>query len=346
VKTIFDNTKLNNLKLRNRLFRSATWEGLANPDGTLTDEIYDIYEKLAEGGVGAIVTGLTDVSCYDQALSGNMRLFSDELIHDYKRLTDIVKKYDCRIITQINMSKYVKNDDRTGNLTVMEVDDLTQEDISDIVALYVNAAERAQKAGFDGVQIHAAFGWLLNRFINPLSNHRTDAYGGTAKKRARILIEILEGIREKVPNIHITTKIGYFSTPDDKSLIDDYVEVCRELAEHGIDSMEISVNSPHIIGVKPMEHEAEFLDIALEVKKYVDTPMILVGGHRHIENIERLLNETDIDYFSMSRSLIREPGLPKRWQNGDRAKAQCISCDGCFRVHGKRCVFTQKSFNI
>ena len=96
---MFEHIELNNLQIKNRLYRSATWDGLAAPDGSLNDEIYKIYEELASGGVGLIVTGLTDVSPYDWALSGNMRLCSDLVIPDYRKLADIAHKYNCRILS-------------------------------------------------------------------------------------------------------------------------------------------------------------------------------------------------------------------------------------------------------
>lgn len=341
IKSIFEETNLNNLKIKNRLFRSATWEGLAQSDGKLTDEIYKIYEDLAKGGVGLIVTGLTDISQYNRALPGTMRLYSDELIPDYKKLTDCVKKYDCRILTQININKYIKENKETGFLVEKDINELNQEDITDIISLFVNAAKRAKESGFDGIQIHSAFGWFLNRFINPFYNRRYDKYGGTAETRSQLLIEIIDEIKKEIPEFYVTTKLGYYSTLSNINDLNDYIAICKKLAEHKIDSIEISINYPHIIGIKKMEEEAEFLPLALEVKKHVNVPIILVGGHRHMENMERILNNTDIEYFSLSRPLIREPNLPNRWQHDDNSKSKCISCDGCFGVYGKRCVFNE-----
>jgi len=108
MKNLFDTTHLNHLELKNRLFRSATWDALANPDGTLPETVFDIYRELAQGGVAAIVTGLTDVSPYNWALAGNMRLCSETLIPDYKRLTETVHEYGCKILAQLNMDQYVR----------------------------------------------------------------------------------------------------------------------------------------------------------------------------------------------------------------------------------------------
>ena len=337
MKTVFEQTEPRNLKLKNRLFRSATWDGLAKPDGALTEEIYDIYRELAEGGVGAIVTGLMDVSPYDLALAGNMRLYSDALIPDYQRLTNIVKSGDCRILAQINMNNYVRSSEKRS--AQIDINDMTLNDISDIVRLFAQASARAEKAGFDGVQIHLAYGWLLNRFINPIYNHRDDAYGGAPENRARIISEIIAAIKEISPSLHISTKFSFYDKEDGSIEIDDCVKICGFLSEKGIDSIEVL--GSHSLKENDPRQEACYLDLALAVTRKVRTPVILTGNNHDIQNMERLLNETAVKYFAMSRPLIREPDLPKIWLGGDKSKARCISCGKCYQTYGKRCVFSK-----
>lgn len=340
MKSIFDETELKHLKLKNRLFRSATWDGLVNKDGTLIEEIYEIYEELAAGGVGAIVTGLTDVSPLDWARPGNMRLCDDALIPDYKHLTDIVHQYNCRIIPQINLNKYMKQG-VDGKLVEVDINELTHEEIKHIISLFADAAVRAKKAGFDAIQIHCCFNRLLNRSFNPRLNHRTDKYGGNIENRARLTVEVLKAIRKRIPDIHITAKIGFDGDRNNPVELEDFALICQQFAKHGMDSMEISDNED-IVGISE-KTEAGFLPIALAVRKHVDIPIILVGGHRQPEKMERLLNETSIDYLSLSRPFIREPDLPNRWQSGDNSPALCITCDECYNTHGKRCIFNVKS---
>ena len=337
MKKIFEQTDLHNLKIKNRLFRSATWDGLVNPDGTLTEEIYDTHRELAVGGVGTIVTGLTDVSPYDWALVGNMRLCSDLLIPDYQRLTDIIKKHDCRVLVQLNINNFVKAERR---ISKVDINDLTHDDIKNIINLFLQAAIRAEKAGFDGVQIHLAYGWLLNRFVNPTHNRRSDEYGGSIENRARIVLEILTGIKESTPKLHISTKFSFYDNENGNTEVNDCVEICNQLSKNGIDSIEVL--GSHSPKENDPKYEACFLDFALAVKQKVNTPVILTGGNHDILNMERLLNETGIEYFAMSRPLIREPDLPNRWLSGDTAKAKCISCSKCYQTYGKRCVFNKK----
>lgn len=338
--TLFDQTEMKHLKLKNRLFRSATWDNLVNPDGTLTKGVYKIYEELAKGGVGTIITALCDVGKYNQALPGNMRLYEDFLIEDYKRLTDIVHQYNCNIILQLNMDDYAYLEENTKQVISKDVNDINEKDIEGIIKLFVNASIRAKKAGFDGVQIHLAYSWLLNRFINPNYNYRTDHYGGSTKNRARLIVEIIREIKRVLPDFHVTTKISFYLNEDGSFATDDCIKICKDLAETGIDSIEVcGQKSP--VGVKP-ENEGCFINLAKMVQSEVDVPVILVGGNHQISNMEKIINETNIQYLSLSRPLIREPDLPNRWLNGDRTPALCISCDQCHKTHGRRCIFNLK----
>ena len=184
MKQIFETIELNNLKLKNRLVRSATWEGIAGIDGGIDDRAYQIYDELAKGGAGLIINGFTSVSDNDRYFGGMMRLSNDELIPQYKKLTDIIHKNNCAVIAQLALGAYYKNGEQ------VEPDEMTVDDIKEVIKEFVNAAKRAEKAGFDGVQIHAAHFFFLSRFISPLVNHRTDNYGENTENRSRILDKV------------------------------------------------------------------------------------------------------------------------------------------------------------
>lgn len=333
---IFETTELNNLKLKNRLFRSATWDGLATPEGYLTKEIYEIYRELAKGGVGTIVTGLTDVSPYNWALVGNTRLCSDKLISSYKKLTDIVHEYDCNILIQLNLDEYIRHDKR---LISIPVDELTENDLIDIVDLFTLAAIRAEKSGFDGIQIHLAYDWLLSRFVNPMYNHRTDSYGLTAKNRTKLLDQIVKSIRKHTNTLHISTKFSFFDGFNGECNLKECLDICSCLSDIGFDSLEILRS--HSIQERNAKNEACYLNLALAAKNITDIPIILTGNNHDVKNMEELLNNKGIEYFGMSRPLIRESNLPNVWRGGNFKKADCISCSGCYRTHGKRCIFNK-----
>ena len=154
MKKIFEKKQLKNITLKNRLVRSATWEGLAKPDGSITKETYDIYEELAKGGVGAVITGFTSVSLHDHYFDGMMRLCDDALIPQYKKLTDIIHAEGIPAITQLALGAYYR--EAGGRFIPVGPTDMSADEIRLVTRQFTDAAVRAGKAGFDGVQIHAA----------------------------------------------------------------------------------------------------------------------------------------------------------------------------------------------
>ena len=249
MKKLFETAKLGKLTLQNRMIRSATWEGIALPDGGITDEAYAIYDELVKGGIGAIITGFTSVADNDQYFGGMMRLSRDELIPQYKKLTELIHAENCPVIAQLALGGFY----RSGKLT--EPDDMTAEEIQTVVQMFVDAARRARDAGFDGVQIHAAHFFFLSRFLSPAVNHRTDAYGGSTENRMSILLDILRGIRAAAPELHVTVKINcsdftYRGLDEAESLA-----ICKALAEAGIGSIEVSGNGTSVQGVRAGKSE-------------------------------------------------------------------------------------------
>ncbi len=342
--TLFDSTAIRNLSLKNRLFRSATCEGMANADGTLPEKLLNLYEDLAKGGVGAIFTGANIIIEEEKSadLPGLMHLSSDALIPAYAHLVERVKPYNCRLLMQLAIFDDLRLDPATGYYREMAVDELTEAQIKRTIALFAQTAKRAQMAGFDGVQIHAAHGFFLSRFISPAQNHRTDAYGGSTQNRARIVLEILQAIQAQTQNFHISVKINFHDYMQNGITPPEAIAICKLLEQAGIDSIEISANGTSRTGVKPGINEAYFLEFARALKAEVSTPIILVGGHRTVENMEKILNTDAIPYFSLSRPFIREPDLPKRWQAGDTSPSACISCNGCYRSQGQFCTAVKK----
>ena len=328
-KTLFDRVKLGSIELKNRLIRSATWEGLADISGHLPEALYRTYEELAKGGVGAIITGFTSVADDDRYFGGMARLSNDDLIPEHQRLTEICHAKSCPVIAQIALGEY------DGG---MEPDYMSADDIRQVISLFVNAAIRADKAGYDGVQIHAAHSFFLSRFISPAFNHRHDEYGGTPERRGRLLTEIIRGIREKVPLLHITMKINSSDFMRGGLTPEESMTVCRLCADAGIDSIEVSGNGTSVSGIRAGKNEAYFAQFALALADTVSIPVILVGGHRSVENMGQVLNAGKVDFLSLSRPLIREPDLPNRWAAGDHQPAECISCNMCYRTPGHVCI--------
>lgn len=337
-KELFDQTTLGGIPMKNRLIRSATWEGIADSNGMFGEKLVRLYAGLAEGGIGLIITGFTSVSDTDNDFSGMMRLSHDALIPQAHKLVQAVKAFDCPIMPQLALGCFRKKD-ANGFLRRIELTEMGHDDIAQVIGLFAQAAARAKKAGFDGVQIHAAHGFFLSRALSPFYNKRQDAYGGSPENRARILTEIIDAVREKIGGLHISIKIncedfqiGGLSASDSKT-------ICKLAALHGVNSIEVSGNGASRSGVKANLNEGYFQTCAAELQKAIRVPVISVGGYRSVEHIRKTLNETPLEYVSLSRPLIREPNLPNRWKSGNLAPSACISCNACYSTQGHECIF-------
>ena len=335
MKNLFDAVEMNNLHVKNRLIRSATWEGIAEYDGSIGENTYEIYHELAAGGVGAIITGFTSVSSDDFYFGGMMRLSDNKLIPQYKKLVEIIHSEDCAAISQLALGAFYKNYVEIGE------NDMTTQDVRDVIKLFVDAAVRAELCGFDGVQIHAAHFFFLSRFISPKINHRTDKFGGSTENRAQILLEILRGIKKSAHKLHVTIKINCSDFAYGGLEADESLEICKMLEAAGIDSIEVSGNGTSVGGIKAGVNEGYFADFAAKLADEVKIPVICVGGWRSREFMERILNETKIELLSLSRPLIREPDLPKKFLSGVK-NSKCVSCNACYSTPAHRCRFARR----
>ena len=331
MKTLFDKTTLGHRTLKNRVWRSATWMALADAEGNVTDELVSAYEELAAGGAAVIVTGLTSVVAVDAEIGGGVKFHDDRFISGHRRLTNAVHKHGALVMMQTA-------------IVDGPIDQLSTEQVEDIVRQFGDAAARAERAGYDGVQIHAAHFFYLSKFISPLLNHRTDRYGGDQRGRSRILYEILKDMRSKTsPDFLITMKINSTDEYPGGLTTQDFMLTSRLMADAGIDAIEVSANGTSRTGIRAGQNEGYFRAAAMALAAYVDTPVVLVGGLRSIEKINQFLNDTKIEYVSLSRPLIREPNLINRWQAGDTAPSKCVSCNSCYRTPGHQCIFNLKN---
>ncbi|QOR36471.1 NADH:flavin oxidoreductase [Clostridium sp. 'deep sea'] len=349
MKTLFDKTSFNSLELKNRLVRSATWERMANEDGTVNDSLVNVYKELAEGGVGLIITGYAFVTEHEQPNPKMLGISHDKFIPGLKKLTKVVHNYDSKIILQIayggsQTSYKVENriiwgpsavrHPRSG-ITPVE---MKQKDIDELIKSFALAAKRAQEAGFDGVQIHGAHGYLLSQFLSPFFNKRQDLYGGSLTNRMRIICEIYEEMRAEVGSqFNILIKINCSDFMQQGFTFNESKEVCGRLANLGINAIEISGgNDP---SVEPNQ-ESVFAKYACNIAESCKVPIIVVNKNRDPKMLTKILNTTNISYFSMSRALICQPNLANIWMRGEFTKSMCISCNKCFRKDGIKCIFS------
>lgn len=345
---LFEATEINGMKLTNRFVRSATWEGMAEEDGTVTPALIDCMAKLAKGQVGLIISSHAYIKPEGQAGPKQLGIYKDELITGLKQMTQAVHDQGSCIVLQMAHAGYFAKAKLTDQIpftpSIVEgfskspKKEMTIQDIQELVDAFEQAARRAKEAGFDGVQIHAAHGYLLSQFISPLFNKRNDIYGGTVENRARVIQEILKKVRSMVgENFPVLIKINSRDYLESGLSLEDSLKIGLILQEDGLDAIELSGGtivsgnlSPSRVGITTEEKEAYFLDAAKIFKQNLQIPLILVGGLRSFRVAEQIIEGGYADYISMSRALIREPELIKRWQSGDLRKAFCLSDNLCF----------------
>ena len=345
---LFDRSVINGMELSNRFVRSATWEGMAAEDGSVTPKLTETLVALARGGVGLIITSHAYVLPEGQAGPWQLGIYKDELIDGLQELTTAVHSFGAKIAMQISHAGNFAPKPLTGRppmvvsnyegLSKSPREEMTTEYIRELVVAFADAARRAKAAGFDGVQIHSAHGYLLNQFLSPAFNHRADEYGGGIKNRARIHLEIFQAIRKVVGReFPVLIKLNGQDFTENGLTLADSLQVGRMLADAGLDAIELSGGlptggkfSPSRFGIKTEEEEAYFREDAQAFKNEIKLPLILVGGVRSLEVAERLVDDGVADYISMSRPFIREPNLINRWKAGDRRRALCKSDNMCF----------------
>jgi len=346
---LFETTTINGLSLANRFVRSATWEGMATVDGKVTPKLTETMVALARGGVGLIVSGHAYVAKIGQASPFQLGIYDDSLIDGLASMTAAVHEAGGRIVAQLAHAGTFALEKAIGTapLAVSVFDGLAQsprselstDDIIDLKEAYANTARRAKTAGFDGIQLHSAHGYLLSQFLSPWFNRRTDAYGGPLENRMRIHVEIIRAIRETVGDDYpLLVKLNCEDFAEGGLTVEESIEAAGAMVAAGLDAIELSGGlltggklSPSRPNINKPEKEAYFQEAARTFKKKLSVPLILVGGIRSPEVAEQLLADGTADCFSMSRPLIREPDLVNRWRSGDRSPARCISDNLCFR---------------
>jgi 2,4-dienoyl-CoA reductase-like NADH-dependent reductase (Old Yellow Enzyme family) len=362
MKTLFDKTELSGIQLRNRFFRAATWENMADDEGHLTAKLIKLYKNLSKGGVGLIITGYARVMKDEQPMPRMMGIYDDSFVEDYKKLTEIVHKNECKIIMQIayggSYTDYkVEEREIWGPSAVAHQvygtvpNEMTKENIKSLIDAFANAAVRAKASGFDGVEYHASHGYLLSQFLTPYYNRRKDEYGGAIENRARIIYEIYQQTRNRVgSNFPIIIKLHCSDFMEQGFTFEESKIVCQALAKKGIDAIEISggnfFSSPKVSpvrkNIRSPEHESYFRKYAAEIARLVNIPIILVGGNKSFEVMAEILSNSEIKYFSLSRPLLSEPDLINKWKIDPQTKARCMSCNKCLDDNGNICIIDRE----
>lgn len=350
-KKAFETAVVGGIEVKNRLMRSATHEQMGK-GGAPEQRLFKLYDELCDGEVGLIIAGYMGFAATDNHSDSAVILDKHHSTVALSKLTAAVHAKGTKIVAQINHTSSqllappeapaYGPSDGADLATGVPATALTVEQIKEIVREFGVAATLAKEAGFDGIQIHGAHGYLLNKFLNPSVNHRTDEYGGSLENRARIIEEILLEVKQVCgADYPVWIKLNCSDFLADGSGITEpeFLRVAERLSQKGIDAIEVSGGS--MIGKYKLFRSKKHTSYHLESAKKlaVDASVILVGGVRDMESVETILADTQIDAISMSRALIRQPDLIKKWKNGDRSSVKCVSCNGCLNPTGVACFF-------
>ncbi len=346
---LFEPYNLAGIELKNRLIRSATYEKRADVDGFVTDVMIEFYKDLAKGGIGLIITGNALVHTSGRSVPQMICIHNDYYIDKLKRLTDTIHRYDGKVAIQLvhggrqcfpallGGEKPIAPSEVYDPSTKITPREMTDEEIWEIIEAFGDAARRAMYAGFDGIQIHGAHGYLVNEFLSPHTNRRDDYWGGDKERRFHFLEEVYKAMRKEVgDNYPILIKMNADDFIEGGLKPEESLRIAKRLEELGIDAIEVSggmyesgakTAQPNILNP---EQEAYFKEDARLFKKELNMPIILVGGIRSKAVAEDVIQKGDADLIAISRPLIREPDLPNKFMAG-KEKADCISCNGCMR---------------
>ena len=365
--------KIGSLEIKNRFVRSATFEGMATEDGYVTDKHITLYEDLAKGGSGLIITGYCYVQESGQSFENQTGVSSDDFIPGLSKIAKAVHENgeNCKVALQIahcgHQSRFLENTISSSameeKLTRKIPREMTGEEIQGTVDAFAQAIRRAKEAGFDAVQLHGAHGYLITQFLSPYINKRTDDYGGSLEKRTKFLEEIYQKSVELVgKDFPILIKMNGVDFIEGGTTIEESTEVAKRLEQIGYAAIEVSAGIWEVaklrkkdLGWKPtflpesrmfigkMNEPAYNLPYAKAFKKVLDIPVILIGGINSSTLAEQILSNESADFISLSRPLIREPDLPNRWIKGIGSDiVDCEFCNGCLSTTASGGLFCAK----
>jgi 2,4-dienoyl-CoA reductase-like NADH-dependent reductase (Old Yellow Enzyme family) len=345
----FEPATIGSISLANCFVRSATWEGLATSKGFCSPELTQLMVSLAEGGVGLIITGHVAVNSAGQAGHRQLCVWRDDFIPALVDMTAQVHEAGSKIVMQLNHAGLrtetsITNEAVMGPMLMEKKDgtlcrEMTRLDISKTAQSFGAAANLARMAGFDGVQIHAAHGYLLSSFLSPFFNRRRDEYGGTVENRARFLLEVIREIFHAVgDHFPVLVKMNAADFVSGGMSVEDMLQTAAHLEKAGVDAIELSggmpesgIYTPSRRGKLLPEEEGYYKEEATQYKERIKIPLILVGGIRSLKIAEMFLQNGICDFVALSRPLIREPALINRWKAGDTIASTCISDNLCQR---------------
>lgn len=309
--------------LKNRMVMAPMQQYQGTSEAFATDYHLHHYSRRAQGGVGLVITESTAVSENGRLFMNDIGIFSDDHILPQKRIVDAVHDYNTPVFIQLchgGRKSHPTSEGITIAPSALAYDDsygvpkeMTADDIKQIIADFVSASKRSLISGFDGIELHVAHGYLLHQFLSPLSNQRTDDYGGSLENRARLSYEILQAIRKVVGHdVPIQIRVSASDYLDDGLHPDELGKFVKMLLPLGLDAVHVS--SGGLLPVKPEEVcQGYQVPYAKIIKKYASIPVIAVGLIRTQDFAAEIIDEGNADCIAIGRPFLEDPNFVRQW---------------------------------
>jgi 2,4-dienoyl-CoA reductase-like NADH-dependent reductase (Old Yellow Enzyme family) len=325
------------LVLKNRIAKAAMEENLAQEDQTPSQALKNVYSAWAKGGTGLIITGNVMVDHLAMTGPGGLVLEQSTDITAFAELARLSKQNNCKVVMQINhpgrqvfkkmggkalsASSVALNMGKHSHLFGVPKA-MTQTDIDDVITRFTQTALQAEKAGFNGVQIHAAHGYLLAQFLSPLTNKRNDKWGGSLQNRARLLLEITRSIKAVCsPTLSVSVKLnsadfqrGGFEPSDAQVVVDLLNELNVDFVELSGGSYEAPAMQGKTGDERTLAREAYFLEFAKAISHRSSIPIMTTGGISRLSIANNVI-ESGVALVGIATALAYQPNLPNKWQN-------------------------------
>lgn len=351
---LFEPVRFGSLTMRNCLMRAATYTALADERGYPTPELAEEYVRLAQGGVGAIVTGLASVAPDGNPYPHAEAMYDESYAAAWRAVVDRVHERGAGIILQLvhagsavkavpGAARVIGPSAAKNPKSGIVPEEATAADLQRVAAAFGNAAALAKAAGFDGVEVHAAHGYLLSQFLSPALNQRTDEYGGSPERRSLFVEECVREVRQSVgESFPVFVKLNSSDGVPDGLTEDESFGCALRLAgseggrgcSGGCGATAIEVSGAWRSFLPAQTMGVPYFTGFAERLAAEGVPVVLTGGCRDARELERLLG-CGIAAFGLARPLICEPDLPKRWQTDSAYVPRCVSCNGCSGLGGR-----------
>ncbi|MBV7276543.1 NADH:flavin oxidoreductase [Clostridium sp. PL3] len=312
------------LVLKNRLIMPPMATAKSEKDGKVSREVLEYYDEKSRGGyISLIIVEHSFIEQQGKASENQLSVAEDSTIENLKKLANVIQKNGSKAVMQLNHAGSAALTEVTGSIPIAPSAvanpfkgdmprELTKKEIKDIVESFKKAALRVKKAGFDGVEIHSAHGYLLNQFFSPLTNKRTDEYGGDVNSRIKIHLEIIKAVREAVGNeMPIFIRLGASDYMEGGITIEDSKIAAHEFEKAGVDVIDISGGFCRFT-LEDNTLPGYFAPLSEGIKEVVSIPVILTGGITEVKDAERLLLEGKADLIGVGRAIYKDSEWAKK----------------------------------